>query len=610
MTIFTRIAARLPALPAAIMAIGAVLLPGMAAASTVYMPNFGDGTLSLIDTTTNTVTATIGLVGTNPEGIAVTPDGRKVLVALRGGTSAGDPQDGLLDIIDTATNRVVDQIPTAPGPIGIVVSPDGTKAYFVNDNFGTTANLWQVDLATGTVARMLPINAPNAAPFNLAISPDGTTLYVVGNNGPVGNGLLQFVDIATASVIATAPLGVNASGIAVTPDGSQLYVANFGDGTVTAIATGPMGLETILAVGNGPFGIAATPDGKQIWVANDPDGTISVIDTATNQVTTTFPAGAGPSAVGFTPDGATAYVPNSGIGAGGDSVSVIDTSSQQVTGTVTVGAAPLAIGNFIGAPPAPPPPAALLSAVLPDSRSVEIGRPATIFATLSNATSGALDNCQIGLTSAAPAGLSLTYQTTDPATNALTGHPDTPVAIAAAAAQSFLLTFTSDAAFDQPGLPLAYRCDAVAEANSTLGLNTVDLLFSQTLVPDLIALAATATPGVLTVPFIAPGPASFAVATANVGAAGTLTVTADTGSAALPLDVAICRSNPKTAACLSPAATTISVDFAAGETASFSCFVTATAAIPFDPAQSRLFIRFEDGGGIAHGSTSVAVETD
>jgi YVTN family beta-propeller protein len=44
--------------------------------SKAYVPNYGSGTVSVINTWNNTVSATI-TVGTNPYGVSVTPDGLK-----------------------------------------------------------------------------------------------------------------------------------------------------------------------------------------------------------------------------------------------------------------------------------------------------------------------------------------------------------------------------------------------------------------------------------------------------------------------------------------------------------------------------------------------------
>ena len=265
-------------------------------------------------------------------------------------------------------------------------------------------------------------------------------------------------------------------------------------------------------------------------------------------------------------------------------------------------------------------PSVLAAALLPGARSVQqIGSSgvATVFATLLNSGPTTLSNCTIALTDpisngSAPVPLTLIYQTTDPATNALTGSPNTPVSIGANAAQTFVVTFLSPTAAEFLQQTLSYSCDGTPAAAIEYGVNTADLLFSSAPVPDIIALAATPSQnGVLTVPFSSGGSAAFAVATINAGSAGALTVTRDAGDAAgLPVGVTMCPTDPANGQCLSAPATSVPVSIAAGVTGTFSVFVSASAAIPFDPAGSRIFIRFLDGNNIEHGATSVAVTTD
>jgi len=54
----------------------------------------------------------------------------------------------------------------------------------------------------------------------------------------------------------------------------------------------------------------------------------------------------------------------------------------------------------------------------------------------------------------------------------------------------------------------------------------------------------------------------------------------------------------------------VPITYAQNGTPTFSIFVQASAAVPFAPATSRIFVRFLDGGGVSHGATSVAVTTN
>jgi len=255
-------------------------------------------------------------------------------------------------------------------------------------------------------------------------------------------------------------------------------------------------------------------------------------------------------------------------------------------------------------------PASLVAAVLPGSRSVQTGTTATVFGVMLNSGSATLTDCQIGLSGSQPSGLSLAYQQTN-ASNVLIGSPNTAATIAGNGAQNFLLSFKSSSAFSVTSMPLVFSCTGSQPAPSTPGVNTVDLLFSSTPIPDIIALAATASGnGIVTVPFSTGGSAAFAVDSIDVGIAGTLTVEADTGSASLPLAVSVCPTNPSTGACLSPPAASFQHGYQPNASQTYSLFLTASGPIAFSPASARVFLRFLDGSGGSHGSTSVAVMTD
>ncbi len=255
-------------------------------------------------------------------------------------------------------------------------------------------------------------------------------------------------------------------------------------------------------------------------------------------------------------------------------------------------------------------PQIVFAATLPGARSVELGRPATIFASVINAGADPVGPCRVALPANAPAGLSLSYQTTDAATNALTGSADSPAMIAGNnGLQSFLVSFQGGSPFTAAAMPLDFACEGAAPATLTIGVDTVDLAMSAAPVADIIALAATATSdGTVTLP--AGGSGAFAVASDNVGIAADLLVSVDTGSANLPLTATLCPSNPGTGQCLVTPGASVPVSIAAGATPTFSVFVQAAGPIAFDPANARLFIRFKDASGGLHGSTSVAVRTE
>ena len=67
--------------------------------------------------------------------------------------------------------------------------------------------------------------------------------------------------------------------------------------------------------------------------------------------------------------------------------------------------------------------------------------------------------------------------------------------------------------------------------------------------------------------------------------------------------------DPSTGACMAAPSTSVTTTIAANATPTFAIFGTASGAITFDPANSRIFVQFTDSGGAVRGETSVAVET-
>ena len=251
--------------------------------------------------------------------------------------------------------------------------------------------------------------------------------------------------------------------------------------------------------------------------------------------------------------------------------------------------------------------AALVAAVLPSSRSVQVGTPATAFATVINPGVGTAHGVGITLNTGVPA--TFTYQTTDPATNQVTGTPDTPVDIPPGKSQTFVVALTPTSPFAPTDVAFAF---GGGNAPVLSGIDTLLLSASTTPVSDIVALAATAgNTGIVNIPG-ANGNGAFAVATVNVGIGGDITVSADTGGATLPVIIFLCQTDSNTGQCVKPAAPSTSpvvATIGANATATFGIFVAGTGNIPFNAAANRIFVRFKDAAAVTRGSTSVAVRT-
>src|SRR2546422_84433 len=134
-----------------------------AGAPQAYITNFNDNTVSVIDTDTNRVMATVP-VGSFPNGVAGTPDGARVYVANQG--------DGTVSVIDTAridtASNGVETVTVGGGPVGVAVTPDGAHVYVGNFS-GSTVSV--IDTATNGVIKTVTVGQ---SPEGVAGTPPGT----------------------------------------------------------------------------------------------------------------------------------------------------------------------------------------------------------------------------------------------------------------------------------------------------------------------------------------------------------------------------------------------------------------------------------------------------
>jgi hypothetical protein len=246
------------------------------------------------------------------------------------------------------------------------------------------------------------------------------------------------------------------------------------------------------------------------------------------------------------------------------------------------------------------------AAVLPLSRSVQVkGARATGFAAIINTGATAAVNCAPVVIQNPPALGIFTYQTTT-ATNVLVGTPNTPANIAAGTIQNYVFGIFPADVLPETSVPMQFVCDN-ATAPQIPGVNNFLIVASNTPVPDTIALISTiSNDGVIRIPG-STATQLFAIGTSNVGATGTIEVSADTGAAVLPLTLTVCETTGGPV-CLAPPAATVTVDYATGTNRSFAFFAQASGPIPFDPAVNRVSVRLKEGG-ILRGATSAAVCT-
>jgi YVTN family beta-propeller protein len=309
------------ALPAALagLLLGPASVAHAAGVGTVlYVPNTFANTVSVVDTSTDAITATIP-VGQWPYYTAVTPDGSQVFVP--------NYRSNTVSVISAATDTVTATIPVSSGPKGVAVDATGQYAYVASSG----GYLTQISTATDTVTGTVFVGD---SPQTVAISPDGSTVYVGGYVGAV-----TVVKTATMTVSAAfSGQGGDAWSMAISPDGRYLYMADSvgffpSNANVAVISTATDQIIAHVTVGQSGIlgGIAVTPDGSSIYVSDEGQNTVSVISTATNTVTDTITGFSAPSGIAINSAGTSVWVGNMGS----TTVSVVDPATNTITGSIS-----------------------------------------------------------------------------------------------------------------------------------------------------------------------------------------------------------------------------------------------------------------------------------
>ena len=486
--------------------------------------------------------------------------------------------------------------------------------YGADGTQGTLSNLYILDARNG--ALVCTIGPIGFSVTGLAVHPTNGTLFgSTGNASPVSPGSLITINKTTGAGTLVGSFGFpgkTMTDLTFTSDGTlygwlagpggtgeDLYTINQATGAATKVGTSGL---------SGTFGgaLAASSSGIIFLAADGDDGFLHTVNQTTGAVTTVATldgtSGNAISAMKFNAAGVLHGVDLSGAASRPASLVTINTATGAITelGPTVDRLDAIAFDNTQTAN------LPLVAAVLPSSRSVQVGTPATAFATIINAgTSTAIGVCISPITSI-PA--EFTFQTTNPQTNQVTGTPKTATTIPAGQAQTFVIVSTPTSPFPPTDVAFNFAGSNTLPAGELVGVNTLLLTASSVLVPDIVALAATPPPRTN---LIVTATGAFAVATVNVGAAATITAVADTGGVNLPLIISLCESDPATANCKAPPSSSVTTSVGANATPTFSVFVFSTGAlVPLDPGKNRVFVRFKDQAGVTRGSTSVAVTTE
>src|SRR5574337_830578 len=222
-----------------------------------------------------------------------------LLAAVLAGAASGPGQAALVvlnksdheaALVDPDAYTVLAKLPTGKGPHEVAVSPDGRYAYVSNyGSFGVFRPGEQPKQEPGRTITVLDLKGREVKatfglgsftqPHGIWVSRDGRRLWVTCE----GAKAVLELDAETGKALKVWKTDQQTSHMVVPmQDEKKLYVTNIGSGSVIVDEAATEKVANI-PTGAGAEGIAVSPDGKEVWVSNRAANTISVISTARSE---------------------------------------------------------------------------------------------------------------------------------------------------------------------------------------------------------------------------------------------------------------------------------------------------------------------------------------
>ncbi len=269
--------------------------------------------------------------GSKAHELAISPDHKTAYVTVYGdGVYGNNPHPGhSVAIVDLASRKMTGSIDVAPyqAPHGVQVDAKG-MLYVACD---LSRKVLILDPAKRVVVAAIDVEGTG---HWLALLPDASKLYVASKNDKP---FVSVVDVKLRKMIGRIPLPNGTQGIAASPDGKTVLVADFSEAVIHVISTATDSeIDKVRVTGfdRGLYKIFFSPDGRRVLTAL-PTGQINIFDAADLHAPQKVLKSAGTALMGFAfaPDGKTALVGNHGEG----TVTRFDLDSGTVIGTFAAG---------------------------------------------------------------------------------------------------------------------------------------------------------------------------------------------------------------------------------------------------------------------------------
>lgn len=292
----------------------------------IYVPNAGEGTVSVIDTNKNKVVDTISLETEQAShGIALSLDGKTLY------TGTGFEGKSLI-VMDTENKKKINEIKFNEGVHGIDISADGQYLYIsLNPGLGQDGKGGLAILETDTMEKIAEVET-DEGPAHVAVTPDGSQVWVANVNVDT----VSVVDTNTNTLVKTIEVGDVPNEVAISPDGKWVYVANVESDLVSVIEIDTLQVVKTVQAGDGPHGVTVSPNGTELWISNRNSNDVTIINTATLEPKAIIPTGGSANHVAFSQKGEWAYITNQRS----NDVVKIDVAKKEILAKIPVGVDP------------------------------------------------------------------------------------------------------------------------------------------------------------------------------------------------------------------------------------------------------------------------------
>ncbi len=211
----------------------------------------GDTPSFLYELSTKTLSVVgVAPVGMVPKYVAVTPNDKYVI--------ATNWCSWTVSIVNEATHHLVTTIPVGAYPRGIAISPDSHLAYIAI--MGSDV----IDVISLSTFKIVGQIGGVYNVRHVVIDPQNPDFLYASLNAP---GDVVKINRLTGKILAEVHTGSDCRSLAISTDGTALYVVNYLSNTVTELASSNLRILQVVSTGTNPVGVTYDGTTGRVWVA-------------------------------------------------------------------------------------------------------------------------------------------------------------------------------------------------------------------------------------------------------------------------------------------------------------------------------------------------------